>query len=314
MLKQSLTDTLKNKFWNDLQEIAKSLCKLHALQYNPNVESHISRWISYVSRLIEPKERLTKFSNNFWSRVPKKYLQAAHLLADKFEYGENVNPYQSRTIKSNNLTEKTSRRTDLLWADWNIHHFHLSTATSPESDGFYPRSDYLLFAIVRDDCVYFLDVKLHKKEDCFSNPLFIRQIVKSWPEIAESNRLKSITPDEELEAKKIHLYRKMGINVTTSLNGKVYAMGGGLSGISTPINDIYFQDKIFFEICALTKGLIVYCEKKKIPINQNNLSLTISNNELHLISSDKISFSTIKSPQLEQINHFFNQPWLLKSF
>ena len=143
MPEQSLTDLLKNKFWNDLQEIAKSLCKSHNLHYNPNVESHIRRWISYVSRLIKPKKRITKFSNKFWSRVPPKYLQVVHLLADKFNQGENINPYQSRTIKSNNLSEKASRRTDLLWANWKIHHFHLSTSTIPEDDGFYPRSDYL---------------------------------------------------------------------------------------------------------------------------------------------------------------------------
>ena len=160
MSEQSIAGILKNKFWNDLQEISKSLCEKHRLRYNSNEEGHINRWISYVLRLVEPKERSTDFSKGFWERIPEVCIPAVKLLADKFEHGENVNPYQSRTIKSNNLSEKKRRRTDLLWADWKIHHFHLSTSPSPEDDGFYPRSDYLLFAIVRDDYVYFLDVKL----------------------------------------------------------------------------------------------------------------------------------------------------------
>ena len=94
MPEQPLAVLLKNKFWNDLQEISKSLCKKHHLRYNPNVESHINRWISYVLRLIEPRERFTEFSKGFWERIPKACIPAVHLLADKFEYGDNVNPYQ----------------------------------------------------------------------------------------------------------------------------------------------------------------------------------------------------------------------------
>ena len=315
MREQSLTNLLKNKFWNDLQEIAKSLCKSHNLCYNPNIENHISRWISYVLRLVEPKERSTDFSKGFWVRIPKVCIPTVKLLADKFEHGENVNPYQSRTIKSNNLSEKKRRRTDLLWANWKIHHFHLSASTSPEDDGFYPRSDYLLFAIVRDDYVYFLDVKFHKSEDCFSDPLFIRQIVESWPEMAECNRLKSIAPDEELDAKNIAKYRKMGLNVATSLNGSVYAMGWGISSACTPIEDIIFHDKIFFEIETLAKGLVNYCEKAGIQINPANISLAITKGKLNIINSDnKLSFSSINMHQLKQTNLFFNQSWLLKGF
>ena len=95
MPEQSFTDTIKIKFLCDLQEIAKILCEKHHLKYNPNEESSIRRWISYVARLIEPKERFTFFSKGFWTRIPKECIPAIHLLADKFEYGENVNPKQS---------------------------------------------------------------------------------------------------------------------------------------------------------------------------------------------------------------------------
>jgi len=311
MSEQSLADMLKNKFWNDLQEIAKSLCQKHSLCYDPNVESHINRWISYVLRLVEPKERFIDFSEGFWERIPKACIPAINLLADKFEYGENVNPYQSRTIKQNNLSEKKGRRTDLLWADWNIHHFHLTTSETLEEDGFYPRSDYLLFAIVRNDYAYFLDAKLHKKEDCFSDPNFIQQIVKSWPEIAEFNRIEGITPGKELDAKKIAKYRKMGLNVPVSLNGNVYAMGLGLSSAATPMEDIIFHDILVFEIENLAKELVTYCNKKRITINATTFSLIAKKDGLYLACSIDGSYHNIRSHRLEQTNRFFNQIWLL---
>jgi len=311
MPEQSLTDLLKYKFWNDLQEISKSLCEKHHLKYNPNDEQPIRRWISYVARLIEPKERSTDFSKGFWERIPEVCIPAVKLLADKFEHGENVNPYQSRTIKSNNLSENKGRRTDLLWADWEIHHFHLSTSPSPENDGFYPRSDYLLFAIVRDDYVYFLDVKDHKKEDCFSDPNFIQQIVKSWPEIAEFNRIEGLAPGKELEAKSIAKYRKIGLNVPVSFDGNVYEMGLGLSAAGTPMDDIFFHDILVFEIESLAKELIAYCNRKKITINSTTFSLIMKKDGLKLKCSIDESYHDIKSHHLEQTNRFFNQIWLL---
>lgn len=311
MSEHSLADILKNKFWDDLQEISKSLCKKHCLRYNSNVESHINRWISYVLRLVEPKKRFTDFSKNFWERIPEVCIPAVKLLADKFEHGENVNPYQSRTIKSNNLSEKTGRRTDLLWADWNIHHFHLTTSEALKEDGFYSRSDYLLFAIVRNDYVYFLDVKHHKKEDCFSDPNFIQQIVKSWPEIAEFNRIEGIAPGKELDAKSIARYRKIGLNVPVSLDGNVYEMGLGLSAAGTPMDDIIFHDILVFEIESLAKELIAYCDRKKIRINSTTFSLIMKKDGLNLKCSIDGSYHSIRSHRLEQTNRFFNQLWLL---
>jgi hypothetical protein len=312
MPEQSQADILKNKFWNDLQEISKSLCEKHCLRYNPNVESPINRWISYVLRLIEPKKRSTEFSKGFWERIPTVCISAVLLLKDKFEYGENVNPYQSRTIKQNNLSEKRGRRTDLLWADWNIHHFHLTKSATLEEDGFYPRSDYLLFAIVRNDCTYFLDVKHHKKEDCFSDPDFIQQIVKSWPEIAEFNRIEGITPGKELDAKKIATYRKMGISVPMSLNGNVYEMGLGLSAAATPMDDVFFHDILVFEIESLADELVTYCNRKRFQITPTTFSLIKKKDGLNLACSIDGSYQNIRLHDLEQTNRFFNQLWLLR--
>lgn len=68
----------------------------------------------------------------------------------------HISLLQSRQII---FPKKIGARTDLLWADWGIHHFHLTKSENLDENGFCKRSDFLLFAIVRNDCVYFLDVK-----------------------------------------------------------------------------------------------------------------------------------------------------------
>lgn len=312
MPEQSLADLLKYKFWNDLQEISKSLCEKHHLKYNPNDEQPIRRWISYVARLIEPKERFSYFSKGFWTRIPKECISAVHLLADKFEYGENVNPYQSKTIKLNNLSEKKGRRTDLLWADWNIHHIHLPTSNPLDKDGFSSRSEYLLFTYVGNDYVCFLDVKHHKDDDCFSNPFFIQQIVESWPQLAESKRIKGISIGDKLNAKEIAEFRKNGLMAPISLNGNVYMMGQGISTAGTPTNDIVLYDMLLSEIELLSKDLTAFLNRRSVQASPKNFSLEIKEDGLNLFFSKDGSFSNIKKFHLEHINRFFNQLWLLK--
>lgn len=312
MPEQTFTHLLKIKFWNDLQEIARILCERHHLKYDPNEELPIRRWISYVARLIEPKERFTYFSKGFWTRIPKECIPAIHLLADKFEYGENVNPYQSKTIKLNNISEKKGRRTDLLWADWNIHHFHLPTSSPHDKDGFSLRTKYLLFAIVQNDYVCFLDVKHHKDDDCFSDPIFIQQIIESWPQLAECKRIKGITIENELNAKEIAEFRKKGLLAPISLNGNAYMMGQGISTAGTPTEDVVLYDMLLTEIEILSKDLTVFLKRRNIQTNPENFSLEIKDDGLHLLLSNEGSYGNTKRFNLEHINRFFNQLWLLK--
>lgn len=312
MPEQSLADLLKYKFWNDLQEISKSLCEKHHLKYNPNDEQPIRRWISYVARLIEPKERFTYFSKGFWTRIPKECIPAVHLLADKFEYGENVNPYQSKSLMYNNIAKNKGHRTDLLWADWRIHHFHLTTSILNEKEAFSQRSKYLLFAYVGDDYACFLDVRHHESEKVFSNPVFIKQLVESWPELAEAYAIKGINVKDGWNAEEIDMLRKSGLTPLTPIKGKVYMMGQGISTAGTPTNDIFLYDMLLSEIELLSKDLTAFLNRRSVQASPENFSLEIKEDGLNLLFSDDGSFRNVKAFNLEHINRFFNQLWLLK--
>jgi hypothetical protein len=312
MLEQSFCDILNNKFCNDLQEIAKSLCELHSLHYDARVEPPIRRWISYVARLVEPKERLVYFSKDFCTRVPKQYVSAVHLLADKFEYGENVNPYLSTSLLYNNFAKKKGGRTDLLWADWKIHHFHLTTSFSKYKKFFSERSDYLLFAYVGDDYVCFLDVKYHKSENVFSNPIFVKQLVESWPELAEVHAINGIHVENCWNAEEIKKLRKGGLTPLTSVKGRAYMMGLGVSTAGTAGDDVFLYDSLVDEIKYLSQDILIFLNRRNALLDPMTFSLKLKNDGLSLENSIDESFGKASLCHLEQVNRFFNQPWLLK--
>ncbi len=66
--------------------------------------------------------------------------------------GGNVNGFLSKNIR------RATSWDGLLW-QYGMHHFHLGRESI--KDGFVNRSDYLLFAIVAPDDVFFVDVRLH---------------------------------------------------------------------------------------------------------------------------------------------------------
>lgn len=309
----SFVDELKNKFWKDLQGISTSLIKVFKLQYDAKVENPIDRWISFVTRLIEPKERFTYFSKGFWERVPKNYFPEIHFLADKFEYGEDVNIFQSSTLLSNSPAEKKGRRTDLLLADWGIHHFHLVTSNEIRKNGLSHRSEYLLFAYVGDDFACFLDVKPHKP-DPFADPSLIKQIVESWPELAEMRKLKGVLPGKELTEKEITLLRKSGCMVPAIVNNNIYMIGGGITSAGTSLKDVQNRDKIFFDIERLSKGIAEYLKKRNIQVDARSYSIKFDGNDLILHSSVDQSQKIIQDSQFKQINRFFNQTWLTEKY
>lgn len=204
-----------------------------------------------------------------------------------------------------------------MWADWGIHHFHLTKSENLDENGFCKRSDFLLFAIVRNDCVYFLDVKRHPAkglvEECFSNPIFVRQYVESWPELAEFDRLNGVSPGETLDTRQIALYRKIGLNVPTLYDGSVYMMGMGLSATGIPTENIIYHDMLIFEIESFSAALADYLERKKHDVRPESFSLVMDDCGLHLLCHEDNLSCNLKSRRLEQVNRFFNQSWLFKT-
>ena len=123
-----------------------------------------------------------------------------------------------------NDTEKTDW---LLW-DYAIHHLHLSQ--KPGKSGFVKRSDWLLFAIVSDDDVYFVDVRPHRDHGFEWVRQDLLEIVhRNWPALIEDRVLHGVSGETITDAEKKELRRKRA-NVVHEIAGNAIApLGWGMT-------------------------------------------------------------------------------------
>lgn len=73
--------------------------------------------------------------------------------------GEDVTRFLSKHIKDSPRKQGISDK--LLW-DYGMHHFHLCRDMDPKTPAFVRGSDYLLFAVIRSDYIYFVDIRRHQ--------------------------------------------------------------------------------------------------------------------------------------------------------
>jgi len=253
---------LENQFRTNLDDIATELIQAFGLKYSNEVDGvhdPLLRWIDFSMRYIPQKERVVYFSKDFWNRLPKHLRKLVNIFSDHFEYGRNINPYQSKgLIKFNDTSgNNPAKRTDLLWADWGIHHFHLTEQTPATGDYFSPRSEWLLFTIVGDDFVGFIDVRNHEEEDLFSDTDLLKHVVDSWPEIMEQYRLKGFdSVQTHNSAKDIALLRKAGISNMVSISGNTYCGPGmGITTARTATRSTMIRINIIRNLRAIVKSI-----------------------------------------------------------
>ena len=129
-----------------------------------------------------------------------------------------------------------------------MHHFHLSQ--NPEDLEFVERSYYLLFAIVGDGDVFFVDVRPHHDpEELQWVRQDLLQIVHSnWPEITESRVLHGVAGSNLTDFQVKELRRKH-LHVVPNVGGEALApigFGTTLDGHSTLCR--YWGDKLLHEL------------------------------------------------------------------
>lgn len=229
------SNQLFTQFYDKLHSIATDLTRAYSL-HNENFHDHQSnmlRWLDFRLRYIDPKPREVIFSDCFPKILPLDIEEALLGLVNCFLRGDDINAHQGRGLTEFDLNNQNrARRTDLLWADWAIHHLHLSLPA--EEHGYTARSDWLLFCVVLDEHVLFLDALPHETPH-FSNPELIETLFRNWPSIAEKNKLVGIQTPSKHSLSDIAAARKGGVNLTFSYRGNAYiGLGLGVSSASTP--------------------------------------------------------------------------------
>ncbi|MDE2997750.1 MAG: hypothetical protein OXU79_01575 [Gemmatimonadota bacterium] len=244
-------------FKRDLIEIVKHYFATEGISFEDtgDASDFAARYCEMRIRRIVPRPRDVHFSREIHDSLgslAREYdkegcdtkFEAWHTvfyLRQLFVSGESVLPHLSRGV------ENTATKDGLLW-DYGMHHFHLSRKL--ENSGFVERSDYLLFAIVADTDVYFVDVRRHHDPD---NLLWVRQdllriVYVNWPELTDTRELHGVS-GKTLTDKEIWELRRKNSNHISNLGRQAIApLGGGTNFAGSSTLCRVWGDKLVREI------------------------------------------------------------------
>jgi hypothetical protein len=228
------------QFYSDISEISMRLVRAYGLTHrapDDRPDLALQRWMDYRLRRIDPQPRQVHKSNRFpIVGLPSDVGEALALIEERFAIGDEVNPYLSKGILNNDVANpKEQNRTDGLWADWGIHHFHLTTEPLVDGQRFSERSGWLLFAKVYDDAVAFIDVRDHNEDFLWTQADLLKTFISSFPEQAEPFRITAMKVEpREQTPETLKTLRNAGVYVPIEHRGDFYfGPGGGITTAAT---------------------------------------------------------------------------------
>lgn len=229
---------LREIFSADLDSLVSEIIDDYGLKYGKeeaSLSSPIVRWLDFTLRYIQPNRRSIFYSNRFPLNLGPDVNASLGYIINLMSSGSDLNPYQSKGLTIYNDTSGTRReaRTDLLFADWGIHHLHLTAVPIAAGRYFADRSEWLLFCIFLHDEVGLIDVRRHDEPALFSDPGLFSTVVQSWPNLVEHLRVKGMTSITNLPktSREIAQLRKSGVTSFVDVDGAVY-LGPGM-GVTT---------------------------------------------------------------------------------
>ena len=222
-------------------DLMKDLTKIITDQFNEgdirytntdDVHELLREYLNTCSKLIRPIPRKVFISKELKLELKSKQLpEEINPIFDEikteFEKGCNVNPHLSKRLLNSDFD-------DLLLHAFKMHHLHLTNKKETASD-FFERansipSNSLLFCIVAEDDVHFIDILRHNEDNMWVNRRLLEIIKNNWPDLLEPGKVHGIEgagySDEE-----IWQLRKDGINSPIEIDGSTCRpiVGGGIS-------------------------------------------------------------------------------------
>lgn len=232
--------TTVEQFNQDVIDISTRLVQAFGLAFGvppgEPTELTLYRWMDYRLRHISAKPREVRKSGKFLGlSIPSDIQTALTDIESRFKNGDDVNPFLSKTVVRNDVSDsREANRTDGLWADWKIHHFHLTVTPLVANQPFSERSGWLLFAMVYESVVAFIDVRQHSEADLWSQDDLVKTFIDSWPQQAEPFRVTGMKLESRpMTPEDYKMMRAEGIVVPVEHNGEHYMPPGG--GVTTAI-------------------------------------------------------------------------------
>ncbi|AMV48168.1 hypothetical protein [Paraburkholderia caribensis] len=239
-------------FDSDVDRIAEKLIEAFCLKFegaDAQLNDSLIRWLDYRLRYIDPKPREVVRSIGFDGRVPPEANHAFSNFIRIVETGGDLNPYVTKTVKTNDSSGvKRQLRTDGLWADWNIHHAHLTETPLAAGAEFSDRSEWLLFFIALPTQIGLIDVRSHNEPGIFQAVDLVEKAIQSWPDHFEGYRLKGVaglTQPPATDANAIKSLRVGGVTSFLEIAGNVYMPPGlGVTTAATSTRVSLERDKV----------------------------------------------------------------------
>lgn len=215
-------------------------------------------YLNWRGRFIPSRPRTAHLSSELLASAKyRQHRTALDAIVAKVEAGDDLTPHLSTRIGTpyEPTTSRTASRAgrkdlDLLVAEWNIHHLHLSAAVG--SDGFVGRTQDLLFANFQPNEAYLIAVYAHG--DWTRTELGVIS-VRNWPDSGIFQKLNGVlglaqpVADTDLPA-----LRKVGVTTLLEFDGAVYAPAGQTTA-GTPIAATVYADQVTQTLRTLRETL-----------------------------------------------------------
>lgn len=209
--------------------------------------------LNHEMKTVAPRPRRTHSSPDFDSKLaaldqPKQ--TAAASIRRKFEEGDDVGGHLSGASVN-------PSRTDGLLADWGIHHLHISITKRNPANRFYERTGPVMFAWIRDDDAYFIDIYPHgiAFPEAWTRQELLKIVDRNWPHLIDPYRLNGVVGlsmnCSDLDRKDL---RKVNINSAVPLDSSfIIGPGGGLAGSGVPVRNVMRLNQTVREVKKLEK-------------------------------------------------------------
>lgn len=263
---------MQHTLTTDVDEIAQDLIDAFSLVFEEqeqNLSDPLIRWLDYRLRYIDPHPRQILKSDGFDARVPLEARSPLDVFILLIKSGVDLNPFQTKTIKRNDTSgAKRQLRTDGLWADWRIHHVHLTDVQLASGEEFSERSEWLLFFLVQADHLALIDVRSHDEPGIFQAIDLVEMAIRSWPQIAQMfavNGGLSLARPPATDTKSVKDLRQAGVTQMLEVDGAVYMpLGLGVTSAATSTLVSLKRNRVK----QLARDIADFCSHPECPLMQ----------------------------------------------
>lgn len=221
--------------------------------------SLVITYLNWRSRFIPARPRDVHLATELVaSSKYTKHRVAVDELVRKMHAGEDLTPHLSRAVATAYVPQafrppKRHRRADLdlLVAEWDIHHLHVSTTIA--DDGFVERGDDLLFGHFAEHDAYLIGIFPHGS---WATKEIVRVCVRNWPSaeiFPEARGVLSLAKPDADDDTRLRL-RQAGVTSFLEIDGKVY-MPQGQTTAGTPMHATQSSNQLMHALRELRENL-----------------------------------------------------------